>query len=418
MAKFEIWGGKPLGGTIDVLGAKNAAIIMIAASLLVKHTELDNVPQILDIEKIIKILEKLGVKFRRNGHHLAINTTGLRLNDPDANLVGQIRASVLLIGPMLARLGKVRLAHPGGCTIGKRPIDLHLRAFRDLGVKVKEDDDCYEFSYDGAKTSSTIVIKFEKISVGATENILLFSSAMARNVIITNAAIEPEIQDLCEFLKCAGAKIKIDGRRIEITGTDQLSDVKHQVLPDRIEAGTFAIMAAATKSNLKINHCEPERLRSLLEVFRTMGVEFAKGKDSLYIKTSPRLSAIQIKTAEYPGYPTDLQPPLGLLMTQAEGTSTIRENIFEHRLEYLHELSKMGAKIKILNQHEAEISGYTKLSGTRIESLDLRAGATLLLAGLCAEGKTTILDAENIDRGYERIEERLQKLGANIKRIN
>lgn len=422
MAKFKIWGQKKLQGEIEVLGAKNAAIILIAASSLIAgKTILENVPDILDIQRIINILEKMGAKFRRKLHRLEIDSSHLRATSPDPKLVGQIRASVVLVGPLLGRFDRVRLAHPGGCTIGKRPIDLHLRAFHELGVKIKEEGDFYQFSYpENTKPRSrngVYKVKFAKISVGATENILLFAASCERKTIIENAAIEPEVLDLIEFLKKAGVKISRKARKISIFGNEQLKNVRHRVIPDRIEAGTFAILAAASGSNLKISHCRPDHLEALLNVFQKMAIPFAITKDFLYIKKPQKILATDIQTAEYPGYPTDLQPPLAVLLTQAEGKSKIRENIFEHRLEYLRELQKMGTQIKILNSREAEIVGPTRLSGTSIESLDIRAGATLLIAGLLAEGKTTINHAENIDRGYEKIEERLKKIGADIQRV-
>lgn len=421
MAKFIITPKPTLGGEIAVLGAKNAAIKMIAASILIDgKTSLENVPDILDIQKIINILEKMGGKFRRLGHELEVDITTLRPDDPDPTLVAQIRASIVLVGPMLARFGRVRIPHPGGCTIGSRPIDLHLKAFQTLGVEVKVNGPNYEFFYHDENASSVVSVDFEKISVTATENVLLFASGLQREIIINNAAIEPEVLDLIEFLKKAGVDISQDGRQIRIIGRKNLKTVRHRVVPDRIEAGTLAIMAAATKSSLKILNCNPDHLKSLLKKFQEMGIKFATGENFLYINDSPggsRIKAASISTTEYPGFPTDLQPPMGVLFTQAAGKSMIEENIFEHRLEYLKELQKMGAKIKILTAKKAEITGPTVLSGAKIESLDLRAGATLLIAALVANTKTEINHAENIDRGYEKIETRLEKIGAKIQRV-
>lgn len=420
MAKFIIEGQQKLAGSLEVYGAKNAAIKMIAAALLVNGvTTLDNVPNILDIQKIINILDKLGVKFSREDHTLKIDTHELKFSDPDPNLVGAIRASIVLVGPMLSRFGRLKIPHPGGCTIGSRPIDLHIKALKSLGVDVKEKNGFYEFTYqpdDIAQVAKTI--SFEKISVTATENILLFASLQEREIIIENAAIEPEVLDLVAFLKKAGVEISLANRTIKIRGKKTLKAVRHRVIPDRIEAGTFAILAAATKNDLRIINLNPNHLESLLNNFHLMGIEFEKGKDFLYIKKPREISAIDIATAEYPGFPTDLHPPMGVLFTQAKGKSHIQENIFEHRLDYLKELQIMGAQIKILNSRQAEIIGPTPLMGAKIESLDLRAGATLLIAGLIANGTTEIKHAENIDRGYEKIEERLRKIGAKIKRVS
>jgi len=416
MSKFIIEGKRPLAGEIPVYGAKNAAIKMIAASTLISGlTILENVPDILDIQKILVILEKMGAKFKRINHRLEIDTRTLKSGNPDPVLVAAIRASIVLVGPLLARFGKINIPHPGGCTIGSRPIDLHIKAFRDLGVEVTEDKNLYTFRTTDQTPRQTV---FPKISVTATENILLFASAQEEIITIKNAAIEPEVLDLITFLKRAGAKIAVQDRTIRIEGTKNLKEVKHRVIPDRIEAGTFAILAAATKNSLKITQMEPEHLDALLEKFSQMGIVFEKGKDFLYIKAPEHFSAINLTTAEYPGFPTDLQPPMGLLLTQACGQNRIRENLFEHRLGYLKELQKMGAKVRFLNSQEAEISGPTPLAGAKLESLDLRAGATLLIAGLSAQGKTTIEHAENIDRGYEKIEERLRVVGASIKRVS
>lgn len=423
MARFIIEGQHELRGTIEVLGAKNAAMKMIAACILMSgKTVLENVPDILDIQKFINILEKLNVNFKRTGHRLEIDTSLMRAKDPDKNLVGAIRASIVLVGPFLSRFGKIRLPHPGGCNIGARPIDFHIEAFKKLGVKVTENQSFFEFEYNPSnnKISPLKTIKFPKISVGATENIILFATTQeGKQITIQNAAVEPEVIDLIEFLNKAGAKIAVQNRTIIITGQKTLKNVEYKVIPDRIEAGTFAIMAAITDNALKIKNIQPEHLESLWGKFRQMGVEFVKGVDFLYIKKSAesqKLKPIDITTAEYPGFPTDLQPPMGVLLTQAYGTSHIQENIFEHRLEYWHELEKMGAKIKFLNSHAVEIIGPTPFRGKKIESLDLRAGATLLIAGLLASGTTEIKHAENIDRGYEKIETRLQKIGAKIKR--
>jgi len=414
IAKFVIDGGGQLKGEIRVLGAKNAAMKMMAASILIKDKVLlENVPDILDITKISEILIKMGAKIERKIHQLLIDTNTLSQTEPDPHLVKEFRASVVLIGPLLARFGQVKISHPGGDKIGRRPIDRHIKAFQDLGINVREDSGGYLFQKtDKLKT----LVRFEKISVTATENILLFACGQNQPIVIENAAIEPEIIDLCQFLKKAGAKIAINGRQI-IACANNLKAVRHQVIPDRLEAGTYAVMAAATKSELKITQLIPQHLGAFLAKLKVIGVKFEIGPDFLYIKKPENLGATKIKTAEYPGLATDWQPSLGLLLTQAKGTSRIEENIFENRLGYLEELQKMGAKIKLINNHVAEIEGPTKLSGANIASLDIRAGATLIIAGLIAKGRTQISQAENIDRGYEKIEERLQKLGAKIRRI-
>jgi len=414
ISKFVISGKKQLTGEIAVFGAKNAAMKMIAASILINgKVILNNIPDILDIQKLIEILEKMGGKFLRRQHTLEINLTNLRAGNPDTDLVKSMRASVVLLGPLLARFGKVKIPHPGGCLIGKRPIDRHIRAFRELGVEIEEKDDYYDFKL-GKITKDKI--SFEKISVTGTENIILFASGQDLTLTIKNAAIEPEIIDLIEFLKKSGAKIIVDGRTINIQGNTHLQPIEYSVVPDRIETGTFAILSALA-GNLKITQINPGHIDSLLKKFDEMGIKFEKGGDWLYIKKPFQFNSCDLVTAEYPGFATDLQSPMGVLLTQAKGKSIITENIFENRLAYLAELSKMGAKINIVNSHQAEVFGPTNLHGAKIQSLDLRSGVTLLIAGLIAQGETEILQAEIIDRGYEKIEERLQKLGAEIKRV-
>jgi len=389
---------------------------MIAASIIIKDKiRLHNVPDILDIEKLCAILTKMNAKISRTNHSLEIDTSELKNIDPDPHLVRSIRASIVLVGPLLARFGHVKIPLPGGDKIGSRPIDRHIKAFKDLGISVQAENNFYIFK-KGRVIKETA--NFEKITVTGTENILLFAAAQNQNIVIKNAAIEPEIIDLINFLKKAGAKINIEGRELKIKGSVNLKGVEHTVIPDRIEAGTFAILGTATGSDLEINNVRAEHIGALLEKFREIGVEFEINNDKLYIRKSDNLNAVDISTAEYPGFPTDLQSPIGVLLTQARGMSHIKENIFENRLGYLEELKKMGAKINILNDQEAEIYGPTELSGAKIESLDLRAGATLIIAGLLAHGKTEILGAETIDRGYEKIEERFAKIGAKIQRIN
>jgi len=387
----------------------------MAASILTGKAILHNVPDIIDIGKLALILKKMGAEILRDEHTLKINTQNLSGVNPDPDLVRSIRASIILVGPLLARFGKVKIPHPGGCVIGARPIDLHIKAFRDLGVSVVEAPDIYEFRIDKIKKSE---IAFDKISVGATENLLMFASRHPNKISLNNCAIEPGIIDLIGFLNQAGAKIKVNNRLISIIGSDKLKPVEYTVIPDRIEAGTFAILAATTGSELEINRVDPTHLDALLSKFNEIGVQFEISQDKLYIKRSPELKAATIATAVYPGFPTDLQSPMGVLLTQAIGKSKIKENIFENRLGYLEKLKKMGAKINIINNQEAEILGPTELSGAKIESLDLRAGATLIIAGLIAKGKTEIAEAETIDRGYEKIEERLAKIGAKIQRVN
>lgn len=415
ISKFRIVGGKDLKGEIEVNGAKNAAMKMIAACCLTPGLfTLENIPEILDVQKEIKILEHIGAKIERTDHRLSVDTTNLQNKPLPRDLIKELRASIVLIGPLLVRFGEVVIPHPGGCMIGARPIDRHIKAFRDLGVEVTESADSYTFKRGSILGTTTA---FEKITWTGTENIILFASGLPQVTTIENIALEPEVFNLIELLEKMGAKFEVKGRTAKVTGTANLTAANHTCMSDRLEAATFAIMAAAIGNGIKITNCPCNHLDALLEKFEVMGIQFAKEEKSLYIKKPGKITATDISTAEYPGFVTDTQPPMGLLLTQAEGKSTIRENLFESRLGYLKELKKMGADIEFIDDHEAKISGPTKLHGAHLQSLDLRAGATLLIAGLAAVGETIIEGAENIDRGYEKIEDRLKAIGADIERI-
>ncbi len=415
ISKFIINGGKKLSGEIEVYGAKNAAIKMIAASILMTgEVVLNNIPDILDINNLNEILIRMGASVQRSDHQLFINTANLKPVDPDPGLVRAMRASVVLVGPLLARFGKVSIPHPGGDKIGARPIDLHIKAFQTLGCQVTQESNKYSFSCQHSQNGT---INFEKITVTGTENIILFAALGKNTITIENAAIEPEIIDLIEFLKKAGAKISVNDRKITVFGQEKLVGLKHSCIPDRLEAATFAVLAAASGSELKVKDIYADHLKPFLQKFKAIGVKFEIDDNLLHIKKSGELVATDITTAVYPDFSTDWQPPIGLLLTQARGKSAIRENVHENRLGYLSKLKLMGANINILNANQAEIIGPTKLHGAEIESLDIRAGATLLIAGLIADGRTIINQAENIDRGYEKIEERLRQLGADIRRI-
>lgn len=387
---------------------------MIAASIIIKgKVKLINVPLISDIYTICKILEKMGAEISWKGRQLSIDTQKLTNTNLDFKLISSIRASVVLIGPLLARFGKVAIPHPGGDKIGPRPINEHIQAFKTLGANVKQKDNIYYFELKNIFPNN---VEFGKITVTGTENILLFASSQVCDIKVYNVAIEPEIIDLINFLNKAGAKIDLEGRKLHIQGNNNLQSVKHTVIPDRIETATFATLGIVTKSNLKITNTNPRLLKSFWQKLTQIGVQFELGKNYVLIKNSGILKNGTIRTGEHPAIATDLQPLFGLIFTQAEGESRITENIFDNRLGYLKELSNMGANVKIIDSHNAIINGPTVLIGRKIDSLDIRAGATLIIAGLIAKGNTEILAAENIDRGYEKIEERLQKIGAKIKR--
>lgn len=416
MSQFVIEGPSDLSGEIKVLGAKNAAMKMISACVLIKNkVVLENVPDILDIKTLIDILTENGAVITRDGHTLTIDTANLTDADPNPELVEKMRGSIVLIGPYLARLGQIALPKPGGCAIGSRPIDIHLDAFRQFGVAINCQDKIINLKTDGLAGHE---IKLQEASVTATENILMAAVLAQGQTTIDNAAREPEIVDLANFLNQAGAKISGAGTSvIAVDGVRSLNPVEYRVMPDKIEAATFITLAVASHSLLKITACQPQDLTLFLDKIKAMGAVLNIGADFIEVQSSDNLKAVDIATAIFPGFATDWQSLMGLLMTKAEGTSHINETLFENRLGYLKELQNLGAKVNLINNHEAEISGPTKLHGGHIESLDLRAGATLLIAGLAAVGETIIDNAEIIDRGYEKIEERLVKIGARIKRI-
>lgn len=417
MAQFKIHGPNTLSGEIPVYGAKNAAMKMIAACVLIQdQVVLENVPDILDIENIVKILSQNGAKILRQNQTLKIDTSGLKDILPDPTLVKKMRGAIVLVGPYLSRFGHITIPQPGGCAIGARPIDTHLKAFESIGTEIVCEKENYSFTLEQNQGGQVDLIE---ASVTATENIIMSQVIGSAKTVIKNAATEPQIIDLANFLNLAGAKISGAGtREIVIEGVQKLNGLKFKVMPDPFEAATFVCMAIVTKSEIKITNCRPDQMYPFLDVIRKMGAIIEEGKDYLLVKKTPPLKPIEIKTDIHPGFSTDMQAPLGLVMTQAQGESQITEKLFENRLNYLKQLVEMGARAEILNAHEAKIFGPCKLRGAHIESLDLRAGATLVLAGLIAEGETIIENAEIIDRGYEKIEKRLQQIGAKIERIS
>jgi len=418
MAKFILQGGKKLKGEVSVQGAKNAATPILAASMLIQgNTILENIPHILDVEKTKHILERLGMEIANDfpNNSVQLNAAKVRFRDLDFPEVRQMRSSILLIGPLLARFGKVKIPHPGGCHIGARPLDTHLDALQSLGVKVHRDKDYY-FLEAKALRGATVVL--EEFSVTATENLIMAAVLAHGKTVIKLAACEPHVQDLICFLRKAGAKVKGAGTHtIVIDGVKKLHSVQHKIIPDMIEAGTLIIAGLITGGTVKVKDLNPTHLEIFLKKLKEMGGRIIVGKD--YVQTLPslRLRSVNIQTLPYPGFPTDLQAPFAVLLTQSRGTSLIHDPMYEGRLKYLEELKKMGAKIEILDPHRARISGGVKLRGRKITSLDLRAGATLILAALAASGRSIIERAEEIDRGYERIEEKLKSLGAEIKRV-
>lgn len=418
MEKFIISGPCRLNGEIKVSGSKNAALPILAATLLTKGKfTITNVPMITDIDNLISILEDLGATAKLTENVCEIDTTNVNSYQPDAKKVRHIRASILLLGPLLARFKEVVIAHPGGCFIGARPVATHLEALIALGASQIQSDSTYHLKADELVGTK---ITLSEISVTGTEN-LIMAAVLAEGITeIRLAATEPHVADLCNFLVAMGAEIDgIGTHNLTITGVKVLKPVSYEIIPDQIEAGTLAIAAAVSRGHVRIRGFVEEHQESFLHKLKAANVNFRFSEpDVLEITSSTHFKPVNIRTDIYPGFPTDLQAPFGVLLTQAEGSSTIYETMFEGRLNYLNELNKMSADTIIRNAHEATVTGPTPLFGTTIESFDLRAGATLLIASFIAQGESTIEKAEIIDRGYERIDERLNAIGAKIRRVS
>lgn len=418
MEYFEITGGKKLSGTIDVRGSKNATTPILAATILTKgECVISNIPLIEDVHRMLEILESMDVKVSWDSERVVrICAKDLNPEKIDLHIVKKLRSSILLLGSLSARAGSFKIAHPGGCTIGARPVGTHFDALEKMGVKISQDDSNYIVEATGRKAGKVVLREF---SVTATENAMMLAAALPGKTIIKIAAAEPHVEDLGKFLISMGAEISgLGTHTLEIIGNENLSGAIHEVIPDANEAATFLIMGVATKSPITVNHAKQDNLDIVLERLRQFGADFKIEKDSITVIPAEKLIAIEkIDTRTYPGIPSDVQQPLGVLATQAEGETMIFDTIFEGRFNYLSELEKMGAKASVLNPHQAIITGPIKLKGGKIKSFDLRAGASLIIAALCAKGTSTIEEIYQVDRGYERIEERLALLGADISRI-
>ncbi len=417
MEKLIVKNSNRLNGIIKISGSKNASLPIMAATLLSTHECLiKNIPELEDIKTMINLLKNLGVKINKKGSAVKIDSSKLDNHRADYDLVRKMRASILVLGPLLARKKKAIVSLPGGCAIGTRPIDLHLFGMKKLGAKlVIKNGYVFAEAPNGLKGNKIVI---PQVSVGATENIILASTLAKGRTIISNAATEPEIQDMCNFLNKMGAKIKgIGKRKIEIYGVKELKKVDYNVIPDRIVAGTFMIAALITKGNITIKDIIPEHLKDPIRILKKVGAEIKIKKNSLVIDGSKKnFKPVNIITKPYPGFPTDLQAQLMSLLVTIKGTSSIQEKIFENRFIHVSELNRLGAKIK-LKKDKAYISGVKNLVGAPIMASDLRASVSLVLAGLAAQGKTTINRIYHIDRGYEKIENKLNSCGASIKRF-
>lgn len=418
MAKFIIQGKQKLRGQVTVQGAKNAATPCLAASLLCNgQVVLENVPNISDVERMKYILESLGTVLSADhrAHRVTIDSKKIKNLPLNSSEISAMRSSVLLVGPLLARFGQVCIIHPGGCHIGARPLDNHWDAFRSLGASVKKQGQNYILE---AKKLSGADIVLDEFSVTATENAIMAACLAEGKSTIQLAACEPHVQNLIDFLNAAGSRIKWqDAHTLSINGVKSLHGSRHKIIPDMIEAGTLIIASLATDGQVKIKNVIPSHLTIFIKKLREMGVKIIVGKNWIETFPSSKLKSIKIQTLPYPGFPTDLQAPFSVLLAQAFGKSLIHDPMYEGRLNYLTELAKMGARVKILDPHRAEITGPANLRGAHIQSLDLRAGATLILAALSAQGESVIGNIEQIDRGYEKIDEKLKSLGAEIQRV-
>jgi len=419
MSKFVIGGGNPLKGEVRIAGSKNAVLPILAATLLTdQDCEIRNIPKISDVDTMLGILKALGAQIEREPDRVYINTKKVKSWSPPDNLVAKMRASILLIGPLLARFGKVEIAAPGGCQIGSRRVDTHLKAFRALGAKVSKEGGRLELSASRLRGDRVIL---EEMSVTATENVLMAASLAFGDSEIRLAAIEPHVVDLTKFLAKMGAKVKgVGSHSLYVSGSNKklLGSASHQVTPDMVEAATYILAGAVTEGAVEVFRTNPGHLDIFLSKLRQAGVSFELGQDWVRIFPSKKIKPVYIKTDCYPGFATDFQAPFTVLLTKAQGTSIVFETMYEGRLNYIPALVKMGAKAKIIDPHKMEIEGPGKLKGAKNTSFDLRAGATLVLAALAAEGKSEINKIELIDRGYENIENKLKALGANIKRVN
>lgn len=419
MDKFVIRGGNPLLGTVRISGAKNAALPAMAAALLTEEPViLENIPQVRDIETTRKLLSAMGAEVEL-GYGRAKNRTTIcckNLSAPEASyeLVKTMRASTLVLGPLVARCGRARVSLPGGCAIGARPIDLHIKGLERLGAKIDQQHGYVEASAERLKGAEIV---FDKITVTGTEDLLMAATLAEGETVMQNCAREPEVADLADLLNKMGAKIEGAGTpTIHIKGISKLKGAKHRIIPDRIEAATFILAGALTDGDLNISGCEPKHLGALLQKLEEVGVKTKSTRDSVRVEGSSALKAADVNTEEYPGFPTDVQAQYMALATQAEGTSVITENIFENRFMHALEMVRMGANIKIEGRR-AVVRGKSQLGGAAVLASDLRASASLVLAALVADGETIIDRVYHIDRGYENIEEKLRGVGAQIRRI-
>ena len=417
MQKLEVFGANKLKGEINISGSKNASLPILAATLLTnKKVYLDNLPKVKDIETMINLLRSLGSKTKFNKKNLVVDNSKQNKNFASYNLVKTMRAGILVLGPLLAKFGRAKVSLPGGCAIGTRPVDLHLKALSKLGVKYKIIQ-----GYIHATAPKGLIgtkITFSKISVGATENLIIAATLAKGTTILKNCAIEPEIKDLTNFLIKLGCNLKwLSNRTIRIKGVKNTHEIKYSVMFDRIEAGTYLVAAAATEGNLRIKKVIPEIIKTEINILKKIGAKIVVKKNQIHIYGNKKIRNTNIKTAPYPGFPTDLQAQIMVLLCKANKKSLIKEDIFENRFMHVSELNRMGAKI-LIKGNKASIEGNIKFTAAELMATDLRASVSLILAALTTRGKSIINRIYHLDRGYENIEKKLKRVGAKIRRIN
>ncbi len=416
MQKLEVLGANKLKGQINISGSKNASLPILAATLLSKKkVYLNNLPKVKDIETMINLLQSLGSNIKFAKKKLIINNSKQKKKFASYTLVKTMRAGILVLGPLLAKFGTAKVSLPGGCAIGTRPIDVHLKALSKLGVRYKIIQ-----GYVHATAPKGLIgskIHFSKVSVGATENLIIAASLARGTTTLSNCAIEPEIKDLVNFLIKIGCDIRwVSNRKIKIVGVSEIRETTYSIMFDRIEAGTYLIAAAVTEGDLKIKNVIPNIIQTEIDILKKIGAKIVVKKNEVHIKGNKKIKGMNIKTAPYPGFPTDLQAQIMVLMCKANKKSLIKEDIFENRFMHVAELNRMGAQISI-NGSKAEIKGNIKFAAAELMATDLRASVSLILAALTAKGKSIINRIYHLDRGYENIEKKLKKVGAKIKRV-
>jgi UDP-N-acetylglucosamine 1-carboxyvinyltransferase len=415
MKSIVINGGKKLSGEVTISGAKNAALPIIAAGLLCEgEHRIKNVPSLVDVTTLGRILRNMGVAVEQKDHGMVLDSTRLAKPEAPYDLVRTMRASILVLGPLVARFGAARVSLPGGCAIGARPVNLHIMGLQKLGAQVEIE---HGYVVARAKRLKGAQVYFDTVTVTGTENLIMAAALAEGETVLENAAREPEVVDLANALNQMGARVEGAGTDVvRIRGVERLSPMDHAVVPDRIEAGTFVIAAAITRGTITIKHCRPGHLDALLAKVSEAGVEVRTGDGTITVRGRETIRPVNIKTLPYPGFPTDMQAQFMSLMTLAEGASVINETIFENRFTHVAELRRMGADI-VIEGGSAMVTGVPKLSGAPVMATDLRASASLILAGLAAEGQTVVSRIYHLDRGYEAIEQKLEILGADIKRV-